>query len=240
MELTTTADAHQGMRRTLLPSGGYALGHAPDEQRRLDKQGALFRPATERFLREAGVGPGLRVLDVGCGTGSVTTLAAELVGSHGSVVGIDRSPEVLATARANAAKLALPQVSFVEADLATFATDNLFDAVVGRFVLAHQLNPVATVRHLAGLVRPGGVMAFADSLSLPHVLASPRLVLLDQLLTWFLATLRGAGVPTDFGLRLREVFVEADYQRRRFGSSHSLGLPTIRSWQISWSTRCAR
>ena len=209
MELTTAVDVRQGVRRPAPLSGGYAMGHAPDEQRRLDQQGALFRPATARMLREAGVGPGLRVLDVGCGTGSLTTLAAELVGPRGSVVGIDRSLEVLASARAHAAALDLQQVSFVEADLATFATDNLFDAVVGRFVLAHQPNPVATVRHLTGLVRPGGVMAFAESVCLPQVLASPRLVLLDQILGWFVATLRGAGVSTDFGLRLREVFVEA-------------------------------
>ncbi len=191
------------------PSRPYMLGHTRDEQRRLDEQGQLFRPATERLLRDAGIGAGQRVLDVGCGTGSVTSLAAERVGPSGSVVGIDRSPDVLATAREHTAALDLQQASFAEADLATFATEDPFDAVIGRFVLVHQPNPVATLRHLADLVRPGGVLAFAESVCLLHVLASPRLTLLDQLLSWVLGALRAAGVPTDFGVRMFDVFVEA-------------------------------
>ena len=62
----------------------------------------MLRPFTVRLLRDAGIGAGMRVLDAGCGTGDVTALAAELVGAGGAVVGVDRSGEVLATARARA------------------------------------------------------------------------------------------------------------------------------------------
>jgi ubiquinone/menaquinone biosynthesis C-methylase UbiE len=51
----------------------------------------MLRPITERLLRSAGIEPGMRVLDIGCGAGDVSMLAAELVGSTGSVVGIDRN-----------------------------------------------------------------------------------------------------------------------------------------------------
>jgi ubiquinone/menaquinone biosynthesis C-methylase UbiE len=52
---------------------------------------AVMRPITERLLRSIGIEPGIRVLDVGCGAGDVSMLTAELVGSTGSVVGIDRN-----------------------------------------------------------------------------------------------------------------------------------------------------
>src|SRR5438309_1192712 len=63
----------------------YVLGHSPSEIRRLVSQAAILRPITERLLRTAGVGRGMRVLDLGCGAGDVSMLAAELVGPSGSV-----------------------------------------------------------------------------------------------------------------------------------------------------------
>jgi hypothetical protein len=69
----------------------YILGHSPAEIQRLMSQAVMLRPITERLLRSAGIEPGMRVLDIGCGAGDVSMLAAELVGSTGSVVGIDRN-----------------------------------------------------------------------------------------------------------------------------------------------------
>src|SRR5439155_18931792 len=80
----------------------YILGHSPAEIRRLMLQAALLKPITERLLRESGLAPGMRVLDLGCGTGDVAMLAAEIVGSEGEVVGIDRSADVLAVAQGRA------------------------------------------------------------------------------------------------------------------------------------------
>jgi len=90
------------------------------------------------MLRDAGIAAGQRMLDVGCGSGSVTRLAAELVGESGLAVRIDRSAQVLATARCHVADLNLQQASFVECGLAAFDAGEPFDAVIGRFVLVHQ------------------------------------------------------------------------------------------------------
>jgi len=84
----------------------YALGHAAAEIQRLANQAAMLRPITERLLRSAGINAGVRVLDSGCGAGDVSMLAAELVGPGGSVVGIDRSQEVLKVARERAQEAA--------------------------------------------------------------------------------------------------------------------------------------
>jgi len=82
------------------------------------------------ILAEAGIRPGMRVLDLGCGAGDVAFVAPGLVGPGGSVVGVDRSPEALARARLRAAQRGLAQVQFVEGDLGDPAPGGPFDAIV--------------------------------------------------------------------------------------------------------------
>jgi tRNA A58 N-methylase Trm61 len=79
--------------------GTYVLGSDQQELGRLDRQAALIDPATGLLLQAAGVGPGLRVLGLGTGLGHVAPLAGQLVGTSGSVVGVDRAAEALAVAR---------------------------------------------------------------------------------------------------------------------------------------------
>jgi ubiquinone/menaquinone biosynthesis C-methylase UbiE len=153
----------------------YALGHSSAEIQRLTNQGAMLRPVTERLLRNAGIDTGMRVLDLGCGAGDVSMLAAELVGPAGSVVGIDRSQQVLNLARERAQEAGLRQISFVRASVEEFSDDEPFDLVIGRYILVHQPEPVAVLRNAARLIRPGGALAFHeirmgdDTKSLPHV-----------------------------------------------------------------------
>jgi ubiquinone/menaquinone biosynthesis C-methylase UbiE len=153
----------------------YALGHSPAEVERLKNQGDMLRPITERLLRSAGIDAGMRVLDLGCGAGDVSMLAAELVASPGFVVGIDRSQEVLNVARKRAQEAGLRQISFVRASVEEFSADEPFDLVIGRYILVHQAEPVALLRKAARLVRPGGALAFHEvrmgsiTKSFPHV-----------------------------------------------------------------------
>ncbi len=77
----------------------YVLGRSESEAQRLIRQANFVRPSTERIFRRAGITAGMRVLDVGCGAGDVSFLAAELVGPTGAVVGIDSNPGVLNLAR---------------------------------------------------------------------------------------------------------------------------------------------
>jgi SAM-dependent methyltransferase len=73
----------------------HEFGIGMNEVARLEAQGAALAPATRMILAEAGLRPGMRVLDLGCGAGDVTFAAAELVGPSGSVVGLDHSPAAL-------------------------------------------------------------------------------------------------------------------------------------------------
>src|SRR6266487_6199798 len=134
---------------TIRPSTDYPLGNTDAEHERLIRQAARVAPITERFFREAGIGPGQRVLDIGSGVGDVAMLAARLVGPSGEVVGIERDPKSIAKARARVTEAGLHNVSFTQSDVSETPDGEPFDAVVGRFILMFLPNAVAALRALS-------------------------------------------------------------------------------------------
>src|SRR6187551_876136 len=93
--------------------GNYVLGRTDAEHHRLIRQAAVLRPSSERFLRASGLGQGMRVLDVGCGAGDMSFLVADLVGSAGSVLGVDVDEHVLTVAEQRRKDLTVNNVTFL-------------------------------------------------------------------------------------------------------------------------------
>jgi SAM-dependent methyltransferase len=187
----------------------YALGHNHEELQRLIGQGRWLGELTEEVLRAAGIGPGMRVLDVGCGVGDVSFLAATLVGSGGSVLGVDRSAEAIALARRRAADVRLANVSFVTQDLQDLATDGRFDAIIGRLVLMYFPNPAAALRRLLDLLMPGGVVAFHE-IDVHGATSEPEVPLFARTAARVNEALLRAGAQPRMGLRLPQTFLQAN------------------------------
>src|SRR5258708_14382184 len=122
----------------------YALGHAPAEIQRLVEQAVILRPITTRLLKEAGIRPGMKVLDVGCGAGDVTMLAAKLVGESGTVLGIDRSEAAIDAARART--VSTRNIAFEIASPEELRDQERFDIVIGRDVSIFHEDPYTFVR----------------------------------------------------------------------------------------------
>jgi ubiquinone/menaquinone biosynthesis C-methylase UbiE len=195
----------------------YVLGHSGREIRRLILQAGILRPITERLLREAGIGRGMRVLDVGCGAGDVAMLAAELVGQTGSVVGIDRSRGVVAVARKRARAAGFSNVRFEQVAVGSFSGIHPFDMVIGRYVLIHQDDPAAFIRAAADLLRPGGVLAFQELCMEGEQMQSyPHLSLWQQAREWIQMVFQPVAPHHDAGGRMIEHFSRA-----------GLGQPTV-------------
>ncbi len=186
----------------------YALGHSERELERLATQARVTDPITRGFFRDGGIGPGMRVLDVGCGAGDTTFLIAALVGDTGEVVGVDRVPTAFATARARADERSLRNVSFREGDAAEMVFDRPFDAVAGRYVLQFQRDPAAMLRKIATHVRPGGSIVFQET-DWDGARSSPPAQLYDQCCQWFVETLRLLHTETRMGLKMPAAFVAA-------------------------------
>jgi ubiquinone/menaquinone biosynthesis C-methylase UbiE len=115
-----------------LQQAEYVLGHTSVEQQRLIRQARVLAPLTERFLRDAGISSGMHVLDIGCGMGDVTMIAAQLVGPAGHVTSIDLDQASIETAQRRAAAFGFENTSFFRADIAAYEPSNPFDAIMAR------------------------------------------------------------------------------------------------------------
>jgi SAM-dependent methyltransferase len=141
----------------------YALGRTQAEYQRLIEQADILRPITERMLLAAGIKPGVRVLDVGCGIGDVSFLVATLVGPQGLVVGVDLDAEALKFADERRAAQGIANVEFRQSDARSADSGGrLFDAAIGRLVLLYMNDPTEALRQIAERVRPGGIVAFQE------------------------------------------------------------------------------
>jgi ubiquinone/menaquinone biosynthesis C-methylase UbiE len=187
----------------------YHLGNTDAEHERLIRQAIRLAPVTERFFREAGIGSGQQVLDLGAGVGDVAMLVARLVGSSGKVVAIERDSRTISRARARAKEAGLNNIDFVQADIAEYSTAAIFDAVVGRYILQFLPDPVAMLRSVAKRVRPGGLVAFQEGSWIPFLSLSAHLPLWYAGASLLHETGVRSGVNLEMGTGLHKAFQEA-------------------------------
>lgn len=187
----------------------YLLGHTPQAIQRLQRLGQIYHPFTRQMLVEAGITTGMTVLDVGCGPGEVSLIAADLVGETGRVLGVDASVEMLQVAQTRAQAAGFTHVSFQAADLRTLTLDGdqPFDALVGRLILMHLPDPEAVLRQLVQWVRPGGIVAFQEyDMSSSADAFYPPSSLWEQVWRWSTLAWQQTGGNVHAGLQLPAMF----------------------------------
>jgi len=207
----------------------FGTGFGQEELDRLEAQGAAIAPATRMIFAEAGIRPGMRVLDIGCGAGDVAFVAADLVGPGGSVVGVDHSPDALARARLRAGQRGLAQVQFVEGDIHDPAPGGPFDAMVARLVLMWVPDPAELLRRQATALRPGGLVVPVEA-DMSPMRSVPEIPLVTQVKSWLVEAFARAGMSM-LGPRLWAIAEEAGLRPRgmigvlpHFGPGDEVGL----------------
>lgn len=196
------------MNTTTIEQRPYLLGHENRELERLRRQADFYAPLTEQALRLAGIAPGMRVLDAGCGAGDVSLLLARLVGPMGEVIAVDRASDAIEAARRRFDDVRIENIHLIQGDVATIELDAPVDAIVGRMILMHVSDPVAVLGNLRTYLGTPGIVLFQE-LDLGVARTEPSAPLADDMIELCRQTFQRVGIDPRPGIRLHDQFVQS-------------------------------
>lgn len=162
--------------------------------------------------------PGMRLLDVGCGPGSITLGLAEVV-APGEVVGIDLRPEVVEQSRAAAAQRGIANVRFEVGSAYDLPfPDASFDAAFAHIVLMHLREPARALAEVRRVLRPSGVVGVCD-LDYGALLVYPLTPLREQYLALRSRVRQHNGGDVFLGRTHRRLLLDAGFARTEAGAT---------------------
>ncbi len=233
----------------------YVLGTGADELGRLGLQHQLWSDAAHSLWRRAGLQPGMRILDVGCGPGYASFDLAQLATDSGRVVGVDESASFIEWLNDQSRSRRLPQLRGVVGDVHDLAgaiasapatgnpgpasnksAEGPFDAAYARWVLCFVKDPGAVVRSVASVLKPGGRFCVHDYFNYRSMSMAPRRASHDKAVAATIKSWEGRGGDTDVmarvprlmeaaGLRVTHLHVHARVCR---------GSDTMFAWPYVW------
>ena len=182
--------------------------------------------------------PGMSVLDVGCGPGTITVDLAARV-APGRVTAVEQTDGALDLARAEARARAQSNVDFATCDVhALDLPDDTFDVVHAHQVLQHVADPVQALREMRRVCKPGGLVAARDA-DYAGFVWFPQLPALDRWMTLYASAARANGGEPDAGRRLLSWAQQAGFDDvAPSGSLWCFATPETRQWWgAMWADR---
>ena len=185
----------------------YVLRGGDHGAERLRLLASVKWPTTKLLLDRAGLGPGMRCLDVGCGVGAVTFRMAEAVQATGRVTGIDFDEQCVGLARLEAQRLGM-DVDFRTGSASDLEDCSAYDLVFGRFLLTHLPEPEPALQGMVRAARPGGVVVAEDIQFTGHF-SYPACPAFDRYVSLYQDVVRHKGGDPNIGPRLPGMFLDA-------------------------------
>jgi len=171
----------------------------------------VFGVHSRNFLLRAGLGEGRRILELGCGTGSMTTWLAKTVGEEGRVIAVDASENQIAIARRAVEESGAKNVEFICATVeALKLPGDSIDLVYSRLLFMHLKNPMQVVTAGRKFLKPGGVIACEE----PHsssLITTPRNESIEKLNEYFVQLGKLQGLDFNIGDKLLPLLRSAGY-----------------------------
>jgi len=121
----------------------------------------LFFPP-QKILREVDIQPGFHILDYGCGSGSYSIPAGELVGESGKVYSLDIYPLAVETVQKLASKKKITNIETICSDCATGLKDSSIDVVLLYDTFHDLSNPDGVLKELHRILKPNSILSFSD------------------------------------------------------------------------------
>lgn len=180
------------------------------EMNRLQCQAEELSPLVFESIEKCGISEGMKVVDVGCGTGQVSFLISKLVGPRGAAIGIDANPTAIELCRNIATTEGVKNVSFIvgnACDMSRELPDNSTDISYSRFLLTHLKDPLAAIREMIRVTTREGIIMIEDC-DLTHWIVEPDDRSVNQLWKWYSSLIMKNGGDPSLGRKLYRMFID--------------------------------
>jgi ubiquinone/menaquinone biosynthesis C-methylase UbiE len=202
------------------------LGSSDTEFQRLYLQSLTFENETTHTLRLAGIGAGMKCLDMGCGFGDTTFLMSKLVGHDGKVLGMDVNPECIEMAKRKLKASGINNIEFAVGNAYdTGLKESSFDLIFSRFLFQHLKDCNAVIEEMSRIVLESGTICTEE---LDHGLwiSYPEEPAIDSLRKCYIRLLEIYGSDPYIARKLYKIFLETNLKPNV--SAYSICVPMIK------------
>lgn len=213
----------------------YVLGTDKAELDRLGFQHRLWSDLAYATWRAAKIEPGMNVIDVGCGPGFATFDLSDIIGPSGRVVGVDESAAFVEHLAAQAASRGHAHIKAMKGDAqrldALGLAEQSFDLAYVRWVLCFVSDPLAVLKGIARLLKPGGKLAVNDYFNYESMTIAPKKVAFSRGIAAVGQSWRERGGDQDIMGRITGLAAQAGLRCTRLEVHQRLARPSDTMWQ---------
>lgn len=188
----------------------YVISGGVRGRERLKMLARVMQPMTSSLLDRVGIDAGMKVLDVGCGSGAVSFELAKRVGSEGKVIGADLDQIKIELANDEASQLGVSNVEFCSFDIRDHNEFDKFDVVYARFLLTHLADPFDAAQCFFRLLKAGGKVIVEDIDFSGHFV-HPPLAAFDRYRELYCTSVRRRGGDPNIGPRVPKILKDCGF-----------------------------